>query len=83
MSEEIKRVTLFDEDEQPFELIVVATLKINDTEYAILHDETEDEDYIFKVITTGEEDQFEVIENEEELNEVIEAYYELEDEEEE
>lgn len=82
MAEEIKRVTLFDEDEQPLELVVVATLKINDTEYAILFDEQEDEDYIFRVVQDGDQEQFEIIDNEEELQEVIDAYYELQESEE-
>ncbi len=80
MSEQVKRVTLFDEDDQPLELVVVATLKINDTEYAILFDEQEDEDYIFRIVQDGESEQFEIIENEEELQEVIDAYYELQEE---
>lgn len=80
MSEEIRRVTLIDENDQPLELVVVATLKINEVEYAILFDEQEDEDYIFRVTTKDDEEQFEMIESEEELQEVIDAYYELQDE---
>jgi hypothetical protein len=79
MSEQIKKVTLIDEYDQPFELVVVATLKINDTEYAILNDEEDDEDYIFKIEKIGDEEQFEIVEDEEELQEVIDAYYELND----
>ncbi|MCK8058915.1 MULTISPECIES: DUF1292 domain-containing protein [unclassified Fusibacter] len=77
MSDSIKRVTLLDEYDQPFELVVVATLKINDTEYAILNDEEDDEDYIFRIEKKGDEETFEIVENEDELQEVIDAYYEL------
>ncbi len=80
MTEEVKRVTLYDEDEKPFELVVVATLKINDTEYAILFDEVEEEDYIFRMTKDSDgDDQFEIIESEDEVQEVIDAYYELQD----
>ena len=77
MNNEIKRVTLLDENDQPFELVVVATLKINDTEYAILNDEEDDEDYIFRIEKHGDDEHFEIVDNEEELQEVIDAYYEL------
>lgn len=80
MTEEVKRVTLYDEDVNPFELVVVATLKINDMEYAILFDEVEEEDYIFRMTKDEDgDDQFEMIDNEEEVQEVIDAYYELQD----
>lgn len=80
MTEEVKRVTLYDEDVNPFELVVVATLKINDMEYAILFDEVEEEDYIFRMTKDEDgEDQFEMIDNEDEVQEVIDAYYELQD----
>lgn len=76
MNEE-KKVTLIGDDGQVMVLTVVATLKINDTEYAILNDPIEDEDYIFTVIQDADGERFEIIDNEEEVQEVIEAYYEL------
>jgi len=81
MSDTVKKVTLYDENDQPFELVVEADLKINETEYAILHDDENDEDYIFKVVKhDGSDETFEMIESEAEMQEVIDAYYELDDE---
>ncbi len=70
-------ITMLDENNQPISMEVVAALKVNDVDYAILKDALSDEDYIFKVSGDPENQTFEIIEDESLQREVVDAYYEL------
>ncbi len=61
-------------DDVSFDLI--ASLKVENTDYAILHDIENDEDLIFKVLG-DEEKEFILITAEDEIKLVSDAYYEL------
>jgi len=79
--EEVEVVELFDEDGKAVRFLIVATLEIEEEEFAILANEgDEDEVMIFKVVEEGDEYIFESIADENELQQVIEAYNELIDE---
>ena len=74
-------VELFDENGNPVQFNIIATLDVDEQEYAILSNvEDEDEVLIFRVSEEDDEYVFETIEDEEELQAVIEAYNELLDE---
>jgi uncharacterized protein YrzB (UPF0473 family) len=87
MSEEMDVILLYDEDGNESEFEVVATLELDENEYAILlpKDETRDpeaeeveEAYILRIEQDENgEDVLVGIEDEEELNAVIDAYEEL------
>ncbi len=87
MSEEMDVILLYDEDGNESEFEVVATLEVNENEYAILlpKDEARDPDveeveeaYILRIEQDDNgEDVLVGIEDEEELSMVIEAYEEL------
>ncbi len=70
-------ITLLDENEQPIEMEVVATLKVARKDYAILHDVVADQDLIFCVSGDGDEQSFSLVDDETERQDVIDAYYEL------
>ncbi|WP_231701872.1 DUF1292 domain-containing protein [Crassaminicella thermophila] len=73
-------ITLLDEDGKEMDFEIIATLKVNDFEYAILQplDENDDEEVvIFKIVQVDREEVLENVQNEEELNLVLEAYEEL------
>lgn len=74
-------VELYDEEGNPVSFNIIATLDVDDEEYAILSNvENEDEVLIFRVSEESDEFVFETIDDEEELQSVIEAYNELLDE---
>lgn len=87
MSDEMDMILLYDEDGNETEFEVVATLEVDDNEYAILlpRDDERDEDaeitdeaYVLRIEQDENgEDILVGIEDEEELNTVIEAYEEL------
>ena len=87
MSEEMDLILLYDEDGNETEFEVVATLEVDENEYAILlprDDERDpevdevDEAYILRIEKDENgEDVLIGIDDEEELNMVIEAYEEL------
>ncbi|MFZ5351127.1 MAG: DUF1292 domain-containing protein [Bacillota bacterium] len=87
MSEEMDVILLYDEDGNESEFEVVATLEVDENEYAILLPKDEDRDpdveeveeaYILRIEQDENgEDVLVGIEDEEELNMVIEAYEEL------
>lgn len=87
MSDEMDIILLYDEEGNETEFEVVATLELDDNEYAILlprDDERdpdadeEEEAYILRIEQDDDgEDVLVGIEDEEELNAVIEAYEEL------
>ncbi len=70
-------ITLLDENGQPIDMEVVATLKVARKDYAILHDIVADQDAIFSVIGEADEQTFSLVADEKERQEVIDAYYEL------
>lgn len=70
-------VMLLDEDGNEVARDIIASLKVNNKSYAILHDADNDEDMIFEVIEQAGEDVFKVVEDPDELQDVIDAYYEL------
>ncbi len=77
-------ITLIDEETgEKKEFEVVATLKINDTEYAILlpTDEDTDEGLVFKVVKENGEEILQYVDNDEEIEEVAKAYDEMIEEE--
>ncbi|MDO4799670.1 MAG: DUF1292 domain-containing protein [Bacillota bacterium] len=72
------RIVLNDENGNPVVFHIIANLYVDEQEYAILMEETsEDEVVIFKVTEDGEEYIFESVESQEELDAVMEAYNEL------
>ncbi|MDK2866164.1 MAG: hypothetical protein PWP51_2223 [Clostridiales bacterium] len=74
-------VELFDDNGNPVQFNIIATLEVDEQEYAILSNvDDDDEVLIFKVTEEDEEFIFETIDDEEELQAVIEAYNELLDE---
>ncbi len=73
----MKTITLFDDDQQPIEMEIIATLQLNNRDYAILHVAEEDQDYIFAVDSEGDEKLFSIVEDATERRDVIDAYYEL------
>ena len=87
MSDEMDIILLYDEEGNETEFEVVATLELDDNEYAILlpRDDERDPDaeeveeaYILRIeLDDDGEDVLVGIEDEEELNAVIEAYEEL------
>lgn len=77
-------VELLDENGEKTLFNIIATLELDEQEYAILSNvEDEEEVLIFKVTEENEEFVFETIEDEDELNAVIDAYNELLEEEDE
>ncbi len=74
MAELIKLKGQFGEEIE-FELI--ATLKVENTDYAILHHIVNDEDFIFKVEGEDEDKEFVLVEADDEIEIVSQAYYEL------
>ncbi|PID80232.1 MAG: hypothetical protein CSB19_00595 [Clostridiales bacterium] len=70
-------ITMLDENDKSVSMEVVASLKVNNVDYAILKDAARDEDYIFKVSGDPENQTFEMVEDETVLREVVDAYYEL------
>lgn len=78
------KITLIDDNGKEIEFGIVATLEVNESEYAILEalDEGEKEEgvVIFKIVNLDGEEVLESIQNEEELNLVLQAYEELLDE---
>lgn len=72
-------ITLLDENNQEVDFEIVATLKVDDTDYAILIplNEPGEEAFIFKMIEENGEYLFECVEDDEEFNIVAEAYEEL------
>ncbi len=72
-------ITLLDENDQETDFEVIATLKVNSTDYAILIplNKLGDEAFIFKMIEENGEYVLESIEDDEEFNMVADAYEEL------
>lgn len=72
-------IQLMDEDGQIVDFTIIADLKINDSEYAILEpkDSTEDEVVVFRISVVDGEEVLEVVTDEDELLTIEEAYYEL------
>lgn len=87
MNEDMDIIVLYDEDGNETEFEVIATLELDDNEYAILlpkdadiEPETDEVDEVYVLRMEKDENGEDVlvgIEDEEELNDVIEAYEEL------
>jgi len=71
-----------DEDGNEIAFELVGTLKVNDTEYALLRpeDAEEDEVAIFRILEEDGEEVLSVVEDEDEINTVLEVYEELAEE---
>ncbi|QXM05979.1 DUF1292 domain-containing protein [Crassaminicella indica] len=72
-------ITLLDDSGKEIDFEIVATLKIEDIEYAILSpvDENDEGVVIFKIIDSEGKEVLENVQDEKELNQVISAYEEL------
>lgn len=87
MSEDIDFIILYDEDGNETEFEIIATLEVNDIEYAILlptdediEPESDEVDEVYVLRMEQDENGDDVlvgIEDEDELNDVIAAYEEL------
>lgn len=87
MNEDMDIIVLYDEDGNETEFEVIATLELDDNEYAILlpkdaeiEPESDEVDEVYVLRMEKDENGEDVlvgIEDEEELNDVIEAYEEL------
>jgi hypothetical protein len=78
--EESNVVVLTTEDGQDMEFNIVASLDVNEDLYFVLSPKDEEEDgvVIFKSVDiTGEEETLEIVEDEEELDAVLDAFEEL------
>lgn len=76
-------ITLLDEKSEEKEFQVVATLELNETEYAILLplDEDTNEGLVFKIIEENGEEVLQYVESDKEIDMVAKAYEELLDKE--
>ncbi len=72
-------ITLFDEDQRPIEMEIIASLQLNNQDYAILHAIEQDQDYVVNVNSEGDQQEFQIVEDDAERQEVVDAYYELVD----
>ncbi len=70
-------IMLFDEERHPVKMAVIATLQLNNNEYAILHAIAQDEDYICQVNSLGDQQEFTLVTDEAKCQEIIDAYYEF------
>lgn len=72
---ETQYVELINEDGELERLVLEATFHLDDVQYAILREENSEEGMIYSVDETEDGEMiFNIIEDEEELNEVIEIY---------
>ena len=72
---ETQYVELINEDGEIERLVLEATFHLDDVQYAILREENSEEGMIYSVDETIDGEMvFNIIEDEEELNEVIEIY---------
>lgn len=72
-------IQLMDEEGNLIDFSIIANLKVNDTEYAILEavDSEMEEAVVFRVTKDKGEDILELVTDDDELLTVEEAYYEL------
>lgn len=77
-------IILLDENNKEQEFEVIASLSIDDTEYAILvpTDEDGEEGFVFKIVDDNGEEILQVVDSDDELAKVSKAYEELVNEEE-
>lgn len=80
--EDKKIITVLDaETNEKIELELVEEINLNDMKYALLAPTDNDEDaYIYKIVNVDGKDTYEMVENEEEFNAVVEEYDKLFDE---
>ncbi len=75
---EVEIVTLEDDEGNAVDFVVIATLKLDDTEYALLAEKKNPaEIMVFRVEDYGDDFVLEGVDNEEELDQVMLAYAEL------
>ncbi|MFZ5965989.1 MAG: DUF1292 domain-containing protein [Bacillota bacterium] len=69
-------VTLKDEEGNATDFEVLATLEVNETEYAVLLpvDDDAEEAFIFRIVENNGEHSLEIVEDDEEFDAVAEAY---------
>ncbi len=71
-------IELYDEEGKLVKFNIIASLDLDDDQYAILSNiEDEEEIVVFRIFEEDDDFVFESIENEEELKTVVEAYNEL------
>ncbi|WP_454054097.1 DUF1292 domain-containing protein [Clostridium sp. Marseille-Q7071] len=80
--EDKKIITVLDaETNEKIELELVEEIILNDVKYVLLAPTDNDEDaYIYKIVNVDGKDTYEMVENEEEFNAVVEEYDKLFDE---
>ncbi|HCQ88780.1 MULTISPECIES: DUF1292 domain-containing protein [unclassified Clostridium] len=80
--EDKKIITVLDaETNEKIELELVEEIVLNDVKYVLLAPTDNDEDaYIYKIVNVDGKDTYEMVENEEEFNAVVEEYDKLFDE---
>ncbi len=80
--EDKKIITVLDaETNEKIELELVEEINLNDMRYVLLAPTDNDEDaYIYKIVNVDGKDTYEMVENEEEFNAVVEEYDKLFDE---
>ncbi|WP_461614903.1 DUF1292 domain-containing protein [Clostridium sp. Marseille-QA1073] len=80
--EDKKIITVLDaETNEKIELELVEEINLNDMKYVLLAPTDNDEDaYIYKIVNVDGKDTYEMVENEEEFNAVVEEYDKLFDE---
>lgn len=78
-------ITLLDENDKEQEFEIIASMTIENVEYAILvpTDEDGEEGFVFKIVEDNGEEILQVVDNDEELAKVSKAYEEMVDEEDE
>jgi hypothetical protein len=78
---EVQIVELINEDGKLERLVLEASFHLDDVQYAVLREENSEEGMIYSVDETEDGEMiFNIIEDEEELNEVIEIYEAMADE---
>lgn len=78
---EMQIVELINEDGKLERLVIEASFHLDDVQYAVLREENSEEGMIYSVDETEDGEMiFNIIEDEEELNEVIEIYEAMADE---
>lgn len=74
-------ITLLDENDKEQEFEIIASMTIENVEYAILvpTDEDGEEGFVFKIVEDNGEEILQVVDNDEELAKVSKAYEEMVD----
>lgn len=73
-------IVLYDEDNNEVEFNIIDTFGVDDKNYCALQQDNDDLILILEIVNDGDEVIFKAIENQEELDEVINLYEEMKDE---